>query len=99
MISHNLRGAASWEETGHGPGTWPSGLGGAAAAAGAGAAGDLHSASPCGLVPGHLSRDDDASLGSNHLRPYRLRINKTKDTEITDFTVYIYELANSAVCK
>lgn len=77
-INRSLRDAASWEETGRGPGTWPSGLGGDAAAAGAaGAAGGLRSASPCGSVPGRQSRDDDASLYSTHLHPYHLRKKKT----------------------
>lgn len=72
---------ASWVETGRGPGTWPSGLGGDAAAAGAD--GDLRSASPCGSFPGRRSPDDDASLRSTHRCPYHLR-TKTKGNQRGD---------------
>lgn len=79
-ISRSLRDAASWEETGRGPGTWPSGPVGDAGAAGAdaaGAAGDLGSTSPCESVPGRRSRDDDASLCSTRRCLYHLGDEKT----------------------
>lgn len=70
-----LHVAASWEETGRGPATWPFGLDEDVAAAGAagaaGVAGVLRSASPCGLVPVHQSQDD-ASWRSSHLCLYHL---------------------------
>lgn len=80
-IGRSPRAVASWEETGRGPGTWPSGLGGDAAAAGAD--GDPRSASPCGSSPGRRSPDDDASSRNTHRCPYHLR-TKTKGNQRGD---------------
>lgn len=74
-----LHVAASWEETGRGPATWPFGLDEDVAAAGAaGVAGVLRSASPCGLVPVHQSQDD-ASWRSSHRCLYHLGELEDKD--------------------
>lgn len=88
---------ASGEETGRGPGTWPSGLGGDAAAAGAagvagagGAAGDLRSASPCGSAPGRRSQDDDASSRSSHLRPH-LRSRTQREITVSRLLTFALE--------
>lgn len=72
-ISRSPRAEASWEETGRGPGTWPSELFGDAAAAGAGEG--LRLASPCGSAPG-----GDASSCSSHRSPYRLMREETEWT-------------------
>lgn len=70
---------ASWEETGRGPGTWPSELFGDAAAAGAGAGEDLRSASPCGSAPGHQSQGGDASSCSSRRSLCRLTREETNE--------------------
>lgn len=90
-ISHSRHVVASWEGTGHGPGTWPSGHDGDAASAGV--AGVLHSASPCGLVHGHQCLGDDVSWGSNRLSLCHLWSYKTKVIRdrryYHDYTAYL----------